>query len=229
MIEEEIINNTIPSTKNDEKIVESPESIMDEEETPSTTISNVTIEDDLEFNNNVDEEEEKSNDIKPSVTPIKTPEFNPIITIDNTRLNPVTVDSVVPMLDVISLFNASLEHNNQNSLEQVPIPNKNNVVENQEPIVNERNDSITIPNTKKTDNIISTVTTTTSDTIKEVEVSNDITLSAAQMQCKIISKEAKWIVSCYDIPKEVIDKIVFVESKDCQMSNGIRECSTTLF
>jgi hypothetical protein len=35
----------------------------------------------------IDEEEERSNDIKPSVTPIKTPEFNPIITIDNTRLS----------------------------------------------------------------------------------------------------------------------------------------------
>jgi hypothetical protein len=64
-----------------------------------------------------------------------------------------------------------------------------------------------------------------------------VLLHASNMHCTILPNDSarsvtssvpRWLVSCYDVPKNVIDQIVFVEERDCRISNGLRECSTVL-
>jgi hypothetical protein len=72
-------------------------------------------------------------------------------------------------------------------------------------------------------------------------LSEPVLLHASNMQCTVVCNEgissqshvdeknhAYWKVSCIDIPTEVIQKLVFVQDRDCQTRNGVRECSTVL-
>jgi hypothetical protein len=78
---------------------------------------------------------------------------------------------------------------------------------------------------------------TTSSPVKEKK-EEGVLLHASNMHCTIVPNDGasssvtpnapRWIVSCFDVPKNVIDQIVFVEERDCRISNGLRECSTVL-
>jgi hypothetical protein len=72
-------------------------------------------------------------------------------------------------------------------------------------------------------------------------LSEPVLVHASNMQCTVVRNEgissqshvdeknhAYWKVSCIDIPTEDIQKLVFVQDRDCQTRNGVRECSTVL-
>jgi hypothetical protein len=78
-------------------------------------------------------------------------------------------------------------------------------------------------------------TTTSSSTEEKAEA--EVLLRASDMQCTVIHKEGasgvtsaspKWVLTCYDIPKRVLDAMTFSSAHQCRIVDGVHECSAPL-